>query len=95
MSLKEEKDLEYFESLMHMEEKGTKNDPGPYLVMKQPWKIDKDILEDKKSAILGVIYCTKTKFVRKRDWIYVYKRQLLDFLEKGFAREFSKAELEK
>ena len=32
MSLKEERDLEHFKSLMYLEEEGTVNDPGPYWV---------------------------------------------------------------
>ena len=30
MSLKDEKDLEHFKSLMYLDKKGTKKDPGPY-----------------------------------------------------------------
>ena len=30
MSIKDEKDYEYFKSLMHLEEEGTVDDPGPY-----------------------------------------------------------------
>ena len=95
MSLKEERDLEHFESLMYLEEKGTVNDPVPYQVMRQRWKIDREILEDNKSAVLGVRNSSKTKLGRKPDCRSVYERQLLDLLDKGFTREVSEAELEK
>ena len=41
MTLKEERDLEHFESLMYLEEKGTVNNPGPYRVMRQLWVVEK------------------------------------------------------
>ena len=50
MSLKEGRDLEHFESLMYLEEEGTVNDPGPYWVMRQPLKIDKENIEDIKTS---------------------------------------------
>ena len=53
MSLKEERELEHFESLMYLKEQGTAKDPGPYWVTRQPWKIDKENLVDNKPAVLG------------------------------------------
>ena len=55
MSLKEEKELEHFESLMYFKEQGTSKDPGPYWVTKQPWKVNKETLVDNKPAVLGVM----------------------------------------
>ena len=93
MSLKEERDLEHFESLMHLDEKGTKEDPGPYWVTKQPWIVDKENLVDNKPAVLGVMNSTKRKLDKEPGWRSIYERQLLDLLDRGFAREVSDAEL--
>ena len=74
MSLKEEKELEHFESLMYLEEQGTVMDPRPYWVTKQPWKVSKETLVDNKPAVLGVMNSTKAKLNRKPDWRAVYEK---------------------
>ena len=40
MSIKEEKDYEWFKSLMHLDEEGTAEDPDPYWVTEFPWVKD-------------------------------------------------------
>ena len=93
MSLKEDRELEHFESLMYLEEQGTAKDPGPYWVTRQPWKIDKENLVDNKPAILGVMNSTKAKLNRKPNWRAIYEKQLLDILDRGFTREVLEEEL--
>ena len=68
MSLKEEKELEHFKSLMYLEEQGTATDPGPYWVTKQPWKVSMETLVDNQPAVLRVMNSTKAKLNRKPDW---------------------------
>ena len=94
MTIKDEKDYEYFKSLMHLEKEGTENDPGPYWETFQPWIIDKTDLVDNKPAVLGVMNSTLRKLNKEPNWRKIYERQLLDLIEKKFAREVSKEELE-
>ena len=95
MSIKDEKEYEHFKSLMHLEEKGTENDPGPYWETFQPWVIDKTELVGNKPAVLGVMNSTMKKLNKEPHWRQVYEQQLLDLIEKKFAREVTEDELEK
>ena len=44
MSLKDEKNLEHFKSLMYLDRHGTEKDPGPYWVTSFPWVKNKEDL---------------------------------------------------
>ena len=74
---------------MVMDKKGTETDPGPYWVTKQPWIKDRETLIDNRAAVLGVMNSTMRKLSKNPKWREIYKRQLLDLLERGFAREVS------
>ena len=74
MTLKEERDLEHFESLMYLDEKETEKDPSPYWVKRQPWVVDKENLVCNKPSVLGVMNSTKRKLDKKPDWRSIHKR---------------------
>ena len=95
MSIKDEKDYEYFKSLMHLEEEGTVDDPGPYWETLQPWIIDKKVLVDNKPAVLGVMNSTMRKLNKEPHLSKVYEQQLLDLIKKKFALEVTDDELVK
>ena len=61
MSLKHEKEYEYFQSLMVLDEKGTETDQGPYWVIEKPWIKDRETLIDNRAAVLGVMNSTVRK----------------------------------
>ena len=94
MSLKDEKEYEHFRSLMVLDEEGSKSDPGPYWVTKQPWLLDKNTLVNNKPAVLGVMNSTMKKLNKEPQWRNIYECQLLDLIDRGFAREVSEAELD-
>ena len=93
MSLKDEKDFEHFKSLMYLDKVGTEKDPGPYWVTRFPWIKNKEDLPYNKSAVLGVMNSTRRKLDKEPSWRSIYEKQLLDLLDKGFAREVSDQEL--
>ena len=68
MSLKDKKDLEHFKSLMYLDKKGTKKDPGPYWVTTFPWIKNKEDLTHNKSAVLGVMNSTRKKLDKEPSW---------------------------
>jgi len=94
MSIKDERDYEYFKSLMVLDKAGTEKDPGPYWVSKLPWNVEKSILVNNKSAVLGVMNSTLRKLERNQSWKEVYENQLKDLISKGFAREVHDDELD-
>jgi hypothetical protein len=94
MSIKDERDYEKFKSLMHLDETGTEEDPGPYWVSTLPWTVEKSDLVNNKSAVLGVMNSTMRKLAREPSWKEIYEKQLNDLIEKQFAREVSDKELD-
>ena len=94
MSLKTEMEYDRFKSLMYLDQKGTPEDPGPYWVTRQPWIVDKTNLVNNKAAVLGVMNSTMKKLDKEPTWREVYEKQLLDLIEKKFAREVPPKELE-
>ena len=94
MSIKDEKEYEHFKTLMHLDQKGSVDDPGPYWVSSLPWILDKTELIDNKPAVLGVMNSTMRKLSKDPEWKKIYENQLLDLVKKGFAREVPEEELE-
>ena len=94
MSLKDEREYEKLKSLMVLDTVGTEVDPGPYWVSELPWTIDKSKLINNKPAVLGVMQSTITKLSKDPLWRKTYDQQLMDLIEKWFAREVSEEELE-
>ena len=68
MSLKHEKEYEYFKSVMVLDKKGTETDQGPYWVTKQPWIKDRETLVDNRAAVLGVMNSTMRKLSKNPNW---------------------------
>ena len=68
------------------------NDPGPYWVMRQPLMVNKGNWVYNKAAVLAVMKSTMKNLYKKLDWQSIYKKQLLDILDIGFAREVSETE---
>ena len=78
---------------MVLDKKGTETGPRPYWVTKQPWIKDRDTMIDNKAAVLRVMNSTLRKLNKNPKWREIYEQQLLDPLERGFAREVSEKEL--
>ena len=93
MSIRDERLYEGFKKLMHLDSEGTVVDPGPYWVSKLPWTLDRNKLVDNRPAVLGVMNSTLKKLGRDPSWKTVYESQLLDLVDKGFAREVPLVEL--
>ena len=94
MSLKDEREYERFKSLMVLDTVGTEVDPGPYWVSELPWTVDRYKLINNKPAVLGVMRSTIKKLDKDPLWREIYDKQLMDLIEKGFAREVSDEEVE-
>ena len=93
LTLKDERDYSRFKLLLHLDKIGTSEDPGPYWVSHLPWTINRADLPGNKTAVLGVMESTIRKLSRDDTWRQVYDRQLLDLIQKGFAREVFSGEL--
>ena len=93
MSQRNGREYEHFQSLMVLDKIGTKSDPGPYWVTKQLRIKDRDTMVDNKSAVLGIMNSTLRKLYKNSKWREIYNRQLLDLLERGYAREVSESVL--
>ena len=94
MSLKEEKEYNKFRDNMFLDEKGTKEDPGPYWRTKYPWNVPKQDLIDNYPAVLGVMSSTAKKLDKDPEWRNMYENQLKDLIENKVAREISEEELD-
>ena len=95
MSIKDERDYTNVKNLMHLDQEGSANDPGPYWVSSLPWTLDKAELIDNKPAVLGVMNSTIRKLSKDPKWKKTYENQLLDLVQKGYAREVPEEELVK
>ena len=89
MSLKDEREYKKFKSNLKYERDGTEDDPGPYWRTSFSWNIDKNLLVNNKSAVLGVMNATKRKLSKDLAWEEIYKKQLKDLIQRNIAREIS------
>ena len=94
MSIKEEKAYHRFRSNMILDKVGTEEDPGPYWRTTYPWVVPRHDLVNNELAVRGVMMSTMRKLKRDPDWRRCYDKQLQDLIDKGYAGEISKEELE-
>ena len=94
MSLRDERKYERFKSCMEYDVEGTKEDPGPYWRVSYPWDVDRHSLPDNKPAVLGVMNSTARKLEKDPQWLEIYEAQLKTLIEKNFAREVFKDEID-
>ena len=76
MSLKDERDYQYFQSLLTYDELGTKEDPGPYWRARLPFVLPRDKLVDNKAAVIGVMNATAKKLGKEPAWRKTYEAQI-------------------
>ena len=61
MSMKDERDYERFKANLKYEEVGTEDDPGLYWRTSFPWNMDRNLLVNNKSLVLGGMNATNRK----------------------------------
>ena len=93
-SIKEEREYEVIKSNLEYDPVGTSSDPGPYWRSVFPWTVDRNILGDNKSAVLGAMNATLRKLGKDPSWRKIYEEQLRVLIDNGFARKVEKEELE-
>ena len=68
ISLKQEREYNYFKSLMTLDKKGTKSNSRPYWVTRQPWIQDGETLINNRDAVLGIMNSTLRKLCKNPSW---------------------------
>ena len=58
------------------------------------WQVDRKVLGNNKSVVLGTMNATLRKLGRDPLWRELYEDQLRVLIERGFARKVSKEELD-
>ena len=94
MTLKDQREYQKFKENMVFDEKGTTSDPGPYWRISYPWEKPREAMPDNYAAVLGVMDSTTRKLDKNPSWRKTYESQLLDLVERGYAREISNEELD-
>ena len=94
MSIKEEKAYNRFRNNMVLDKVGTEEDPGPYWRTTYPWIVPREDLVNNEPAVRGVMMSTLKKLKRDQGWRESYDKQLQDLIDRGFAAEVSRKELE-
>ena len=57
--------------------------------------MDRNLLVNNKSLVLGGMNATKRKLRKDTVWEEVYEKQLKELIDRGFAKEIKELELDK